>query len=142
MESELLENQHLILRVTDYGLKHQEFTLEEMYNQLSLNKSEREYVRNVLTQTTSVTTDNTNHIFVLFTEVAERGFTNVKMSTYTLVPNAFYNYVDYLEIKEARKSAEQAREQSSTAIWISVWALVATVALGFLQLLISMNVKL
>ncbi|MFN8336291.1 MAG: hypothetical protein U0U09_14265 [Cyclobacteriaceae bacterium] len=135
-------SQHLIIRVTQYGLSHQSFLLSDLYKDLNLTNEESKYVLNVLTQTQRPSTDNPNHILVLSKEVKnEFGNTVVNKSSYTLVPNAFYNYVDYLEIKEARKAADQAREQSSTAITIAIWSLIAAIAFGVVEIFLPHLMK-
>jgi hypothetical protein len=130
-------NDNLIIRVTEYGLKHPRFTLRDLQMDLKLNGDEHSFVENALTEKKRTFTDNPNHILV-----PVEGYTHspVQVGTivrnpdtkYSLLPNAFYNYVDFIEIREARKQANDAKKQSMIAIWISVIAIIVSVVVEFL----------
>lgn len=120
------EEKHLIIRVTKYALDNPNFKLTELQSELGLTDEEYYYVRNSLIESDSKQTDNPNHILVLYSENAEArniGNLDIAESYYALLPNAFYNYIDYLEIKEARKQAVEARKYAIIAIWVSAVAL-------------------
>jgi hypothetical protein len=132
-------NQHLIIRVTEYGLTHQRFALIDIKNDLKLNNAEFDYVLHTLTQLSKTFTDSPNHILVGADLVQHKISSNVdwKRSTYSLLPNAFYNYVDYLEIKEARKQSIEAKNQSNMALQVAVYSLLASILLGLFSVFLS-----
>jgi hypothetical protein len=122
-------NQNLIIRVTEYGMKNSNFKLSKLKIDLNLSDSEFDFVENALTEKSRPFTDNPNHLLVP-SDFKKSEFSNQLLSThnkYSLVPNAFYNYIDLLEIREARKQANIAKKQSMIAIWISVLAIIISV---------------
>jgi hypothetical protein len=124
---------NLIVRVTEYGLKCQRFKLTDLKRDLNLSVEDFNFVRDTLTQLNQKYTDNPNHILVgAELDYFNTTTVNVEKSTYSLLPTAFYNYVDYLEIKQARIQANEAKKQSMIAIRISVAAIIVTVVIEFL----------
>ncbi len=104
-----------------------------MKRDLNLSVEDFNFVRDTLTQLNQKYTDNPNHILVgAELDYFNTTTVNVEKSTYSLLPTAFYNYVDYLEIKQARIQANEAKKQSMIAIRISVAAIIVTVVIEFL----------
>jgi len=140
---ELKEEGNLILRVTEYGITNKQFSLIQLKQDLNLNLIDYQYVRNSLTSIGHRNSENPNHILVLSesaNKVNADGAYNYDFDLYSILPNAFYNYVDYLEIKEARKvadqsrkHAEQAQKSSDKAIKIALFAF----AIGLLQVVVE-----
>jgi hypothetical protein len=46
---------------------------------------------------------------------------------YALSYEAYFNYLDYLELVEARKTSEEAKKQSTLAIWIAIITLLCSI---------------
>jgi hypothetical protein len=130
---DLNESENLILKITEYALNRKRFTLNELVEDLSLDKEDTSFVANSLLAH-NTDTNNPNHLLTISKQEI------VNQSTvyyYSLVPTAFYNYVDYLEIKEARKHADEAKKQSMLALQITVYSILIAVILGLAQLLFS-----
>jgi len=132
-----LNSKHLALRITKYGLENQSFSISKLKQDLQLTDSEETFVLSALRSPTSHT-DNPNHIICVF-EITkpeslkkEEGGIILRMpyEKYTLTPTALYNYIDYLEIVEARKVANEAKKQSSIALQITVWSIIISTLFG------------
>ena len=138
----LKKERNLILRITKYAIKHKSFELDQLITDLKLGQDDSDFVKNSLVSKSS-TADNPNHILVvgntdILGTVKENstGGRNYSQSrkSYRLLPTAYYNYVDYLEIKEARKQANEAKKQASLAVQLTVWAIIISVLLGLGQI--------
>lgn len=53
---------------------------------------------------------------------------------YTILPNAIVQYVDYLEIVEARKMASDANRNANMALMVTVYAVIISIILGLAQI--------
>lgn len=136
MQTNTKEAKHLILRVIEYAIEHQEFKLGDIEKDLKLNNKESDYLRSTLTETQAKKSDNPNHILVVMDQVIyERsGNTDSRSSTYTLVPQAYFNYVDHQEVVIARQAARDAANQASIAMRLAIYAIYLTLALGVWQI--------
>ncbi len=56
---------------------------------------------------------------------------------YILSFDAAFKYIDYLELKEARKTAKQANDNSIRAHTVAMWALGAATVVPFIILWID-----
>lgn len=138
----LKEETNLILRVTDYAIRNNSFPLTQLFSDLELDKNDKDFIENILISKSSRTTDNPNQILVVCGKAmaqAKRNETDElvvsdSMNLYRLLPNAFYNYVDYLEIKEARKQADEAKRQANTALKLTIFAIIISILLGLGQI--------
>ena len=148
---------NLILRISEYGLNHDRFTLTKLYQTLKLSEYEIKYVVNTLISDTSNETSNPNHILVTVDEIEYEPesellkYQNIGMGLtlkqpkqivsrlpyYSLTPTALFNYIDYLEIVEARKAAQQARTQAETATRLAIASILIGLVLGLGQIFIS-----
>ncbi len=129
---ELNEQSNIILRITEYGLNHKMFTLAEMKEALKLNDDDFNFIYNSLIAR-SVGGDNPNQILGLSKEYYDQtsGADNSR-NLYSLLPTGFYNYVDYLEIRESRKAAVEAKRLA----WIAIGV---TVVLTFVQIIVQLK---
>lgn len=122
------DDNHLIIRVTEYALEHDHFQLSEMFESLKLEQHDRQYVTDAMTNGIP-NTDNPNKILSLSrTVITPEG----QVYYYSLLPTGFYNYVDYLEIREARKA-------SSVALWLSILAIIISSIIGIMQIAYQSN---
>ena len=138
----LKEERNLIIRITEYAIEHNSFELTQLIADLNLGQEDSEFIKNSLVSK-SYTADNPNHILVVSNndilrtvkenETGGKNYSELR-KPYRLLPTAFYNYVDYLEIKEARKQADEAKKQASLALQLTVFAIVISVLLGLGQL--------
>ncbi|MFZ1806901.1 MAG: hypothetical protein WAU36_06765 [Cyclobacteriaceae bacterium] len=139
---ELKEEQNLILRVTKYALNKKQFLLGEMKEELDLSVEDYSFVISTMTKHEQGS-DSPNHIlaisdFVWFDHpTIDVSRVDTNKSKYSLLPNAFYNYVDYLEIKEARKHADEAKKQSMLAIQLTIFAIIISIVIGIGDLLLN-----
>lgn len=132
-------NQNLIIRVTEYGMKNSNFSLEQLRKDLNLDWKELQFVEHAMTERNKPSTDNPNHLLVPSEFQYSELSTNLlpHQNKYSLVPNAFYNYIDLLEIREARKQANIAKKQSMIAIWISVLAIIISVTVEIVLFILN-----
>lgn len=128
---ELVEQHNLILRITEYAVNRSSFIYTEMKDALGLNIDEDAFIQ-AYCITYSRETENPNHIFVQTNYSSSGGWMH---SRYRLLPTAFYNYVDYVEIKVARQQATDAKHQSSLALMVAVGSLVIGSFIGLLGII-------
>jgi hypothetical protein len=134
---DLKTEQHLTLKITEYGLTNQSFSISKLKHDLQLSDHEADFVLSALCSE-SQSTNNPNHILCVYERTKTRSSTNeggginlhLPYNLYTLTPTAFYNYVDYLEIKEARKVANEAKQQSILALQITVYSIIIATLFG------------
>jgi hypothetical protein len=139
---DLLEESSLILRITEYALNRKTFSLLQLKEDLLLNNEDFQFISRTLTSK-SMISDNPNQILVLVKRTEENIKRNAKYNSeivrdddfFSLLPTAFYNYVDYLEIKEARKHADEAKRQASLALNLTIYAIIISILFGMGQLL-------
>lgn len=138
---ELEEERNLILRVTKYALKNKKFRLDKLETDLKLDEYDFSFLKTTLTSH-SKSSENPNHILVAYNMAFHKTsiVPDQDKSEYSLLPNAYYNYVDYLEIiearkvaEESRKHAEQAQKSSDKAIKIAMWAFI----IAFFQIVVE-----
>jgi hypothetical protein len=132
------KERNLIIRVTEYAIEHDSFELSQLIKDLELGQDDARFLMGSLVSKSTIA-DNPNHILVVGNpdilrtvkenESGGKHYSELR-KPYRLLPTAFYNYVDYLEIKEARKQAVEAKQQASLAIQLTVYAIVISVLLG------------
>lgn len=115
---ELDEEQNLILRVTKYALKNKKFKLDKLKTDLKLDKYDFLFLKTALTSHTKGT-ENPNHILVAYNMVFYKDTIVQDECEYSLLPTAYFNYVDYLEVKEAKRSSRIALFVSLVALLIA-----------------------
>jgi len=132
---------NLILKITKYAINRNSFPLDQLITDLDLEKHDVEFVISNLVSKSN-NSSNPNHLLVvdsgiIATEVGNstggKNFSELRKS-YRLLPTAFYNYVDYLEIKEARKQANEAKKQATLALQMTVYAIAISILLGVSQM--------
>lgn len=139
-----IANRPLIFRVIEYGMKHQYFTLLELYRDLNLSENDRDYVWNVLTGNRTVASQY-DHILAVAKYNDSKGvFRDVAVEddTFALIPSTIFNYMDYLELVEARENAKQARETANKAHRTSIAAIIISIAIGLVQIAFELVDKL
>ncbi len=118
-----MEN-HLYIKIAKYALlKPEGFSPIELKSELNLNHWEERVVNKNFQNACDARnkTDNTlDTIFLIIDYINNDPQQNaVNTSKYILKYDAFFNYLDYLEFQEARKSSKQAIESAKTAINIA-----------------------
>ena len=151
---------NLTIRVIEYGMEHGSFMLEEMQNELVINTMpEIEYLRNILAAKTL--DPNPNNILGISEPKYywnNNQMISTKESKYSLLPTAYFSYVDHLEIITARENAEVARKNakeahdqsiiannqsreantySRKAVGLSMWALIVSGVIGVIQIILQ-----
>ncbi len=102
---------------------------------LSLTKTEIKYLQKLCSNSRG---DSPNDLLLLFMSKNKEGeqIIDQKEYIYRLAPNAIFQYLEYIELQEARKNAKQAKTYSITAIIIALLIGLAQVILNikFLQM--------
>ena len=124
---------HLIFRIVEYGLRQEYFTINQLAKDLNLrgDSNEVKYLTNTLVSRSNAS-DNINHLIVRVRIVQGEKEDDW---IYTLLPNAIIQYVDYLEITEARKMANDANRNSAAALSIAVVSILIGIVFGLWQFL-------
>ncbi len=129
-----MNERNLIYGIIEYGKEKNVFTIEELKSSLKLSDDDLTYVKHTLWHQRGITPSDPNHIIVTSSD-RFRTDTYAKMDEpCRLLPSALFQYNDYLEIIEARKSAQEAKRLSWYAIWISIGLGVVQIIIGYLQL--------
>jgi hypothetical protein len=136
---DLEEEKNLVIRITKFGLNKQKFTLNELYENLNTNQDDQTFIDVNLVRKRYSSSDSPNHIIGYAGSISGSQSDVSTNHYFSLLPNALYNYVDYLEIKVARTHAEEANKKSNIAIGVSIAALIASVVLGIIQILVSIK---
>lgn len=126
---------NLILKVSKYGAEHSIFVYTDMKDALQLTSSDDEFLRKTCIKFNGEVTSGPNHLLV---EVVVLHSNSFMSSSFRLLPTALYNYVDYMEIKEARRQAREAKFQSSLALMIAVGSLVIGSFIGLLGIIVQL----
>ena len=122
-----IEKKNLVFRIIEYGLKHPKFTVNALQKDLDLNKFEFLFLKNNLFSIGG--NQNPNHIIATerdYFKESQKHIANpldrIDLNDYDcrLLPTAIFSYVDWLEIKEARKSATTSKFLAILAIAISI----------------------
>lgn len=123
---------NLILKVIEYALSKDTFTLEEMEKDFKDYVGSWSYIRNTLVADNARQT-NPNHIIVISNpKYNGSNMPDPAISKYRLLPSAYFSYIDHLEVVEARKAAKSAKVLSWIAIGISL-------GLGVLQIYLELK---
>lgn len=132
------EQEHLALRIIGYASDKDEFFLNDMSIELKLSSSDRTFIHNNYVAINP--NINPNHIFrTVITNINPPSLIELEHHYLVrLLPTALFNYVDHLEVIEARKAATVAKQQSAKAIKISIWSLIVASILGFVQIVIEL----
>jgi hypothetical protein len=62
------------------------------------------------------------------------GFNPKDKTKFYMLTDSYYRHLEYLELVDARKNAEDAKRQSMIAIGLTLLALVASIIIGILEL--------
>jgi len=120
-----LKEQNLVLRIIQYSINKDSLTMRELIRDLKLDEFNQRYVQLFLLGTHNGM--NSNHILGEVVRDVFQGtaIVNHLDYRYKLLPSAVFQYVDYLEIKEARKNARQAFILSVIAILLALWQVLS-----------------
>lgn len=80
-----------------------------------------------------------NHLLAFANRPLTNRNADFREDEYQLVPTALFSYVDYLEIKEARRHATEAKVQASRAFKIAVWSLIVSSILGVIGIIVQIS---
>ena len=145
-----MEHSNIILRITEYGIKHKSFTMMKMIEELAIPLSDLSFLDTLTSKEPK--SDNPQHVIVFVhanlknTERHAKALLNPYANPncvyqgqdddyYAILPTAFYNYVDYIEIKEAKKHADEAKKQSSLALSLTQYAFIIPILFGLMEIL-------
>lgn len=127
---------NLVLRIIDFGKDHQFLYFKHLKKELLLTPQEENLCINTFIHFPRIKDEiNTNHIMqCIEMPLLDSSTINYDECLLTLLPTAIFQYIDYIEIKEARKSAQEAKRLSWYAIWISIFLGAIQIIIGYLQL--------
>ncbi|MFA5985886.1 MAG: hypothetical protein WC819_00885 [Parcubacteria group bacterium] len=116
------EEKNLYIRISEFGYKNPDgFTQEELEKNLDLNDWEKKIVNKQISDTLNggqfVHTDREGHGGML--PVRNTMFLNIENDKFILNHDAFFNYIDYREFREALRSSKTAKNMALFAIVIS-----------------------
>lgn len=129
------DQQNLIFRVIEYGLQKDVFTLNNLKEDLKLDELTFQFVFNNLFTVNDQ--QSTNHLIASVYSITPlknyppHGYYSLQAR---LLPNAIFQYIDYLEIKAARQAAIESRKLAWIAIWFSSIIGLGSLIVGLLQL--------
>jgi hypothetical protein len=134
------EEKELVMRIIKYVKTHHRATLTQIKEALELDQTDYNFMAMVLVKRINQR-DNPNHILAFANRPDSNNGEDYREDEYQLVPTAVFSYVDYLEIKEARAQAAEAKNLSLLAIQIAVWSLILSSFIGlfgiFVQIVLS-----
>ncbi len=142
------KRQHdLTIRIIEYGLEHQIFEFEQMLKDLKIDGGdELKCIRFVLAQNTQEPTPNNIIGIVTYSDIDSPSTIDQYTATFTLLPTAYFSYIDLQEIQLARENSEEARrnailanKQSLRAIWISILAMLLSTGIGLIQIWLTLK---
>jgi len=122
-----IEKKNLVFKIIEYGLKKERFTMNQLMTDLKLDEGELDFVYRNLYKDIASNSTSSNHI-IAGMNLSAIGNTNPPCA---LLPTAIFQYVDWLEIKEARKAATKAKYLSWIAIGITLFIGVIQSYLAF-----------
>lgn len=118
-----MDNKNLVYRIIEYGIDKKSFSMLQMKEDLKLTDDDQNYILTIWLRG-GTADSNPNHIIVSYQSDKDC----------RILPAAVFHYNDYLEIVEARKSAQHAKKLSWYAIWISSCLAVIQIVIGYFQL--------
>lgn len=73
----------------------------------------------------------------MFSSDLERITTIVKKATFIIKYDAFFNYIDYLELQKAIENSNEANKHAEEAKNLALWAIWMAVIVGIIQIIID-----
>lgn len=127
------EEDSIHLRAVKYGYLHPNgFSYKAIAHHYSKRPAEWEVVKEFLHVAQNNKDAGLNHTtpYVLLHRYA----TSIEESVFVLSYEAFFNYLDYLELQQARKSAQDANFYARVAIGIATLAFIVSVIFSIWQI--------
>jgi hypothetical protein len=119
---------HLIYRIIRYGLNNESFTLTKLFKDLNLTEQEQEFVRYHFLKDSH--NEKPNHIIAYHEPFSMEGSISLSKKLISVLPNAVFQFNDYLEIKAAREAAKESKRLAWVAIGLSL-------VVGIIQIAVS-----
>ncbi len=136
--SDINEN-NLYIRVMKFWEEHPEwFTFRQLQSELNFTSNERkiieEYISNALMSWRNLwwnmwTQPVYDSIFVL----VDRNDNSTENALIILKYDAYFNYIDYLELQKAIENSREANEHAKWAKNLALWAIWFAIITGILQ---------
>ncbi len=116
----------LVYRIIDFGLniaKDNVIVKQELITRLQISDLEQNFIKQVLEVNDQAHEPiNQNHIMI---RVNTGGSSNDRDWQYRILPTALNSYHEYIELKEARRNAVDARKYSICAVILAALSLLA-----------------
>jgi hypothetical protein len=123
---------NLILKVIEYAINKETFTLEEFEADFKEYEEYMFYIKNTLFNYNFRESNPNQIITISYPEYIDPKSPSINRlkSKYRLLPSAYFSYIDHLEVIEARNAAKEAKRLSWIAILISI-------GIGLIQIIIE-----
>lgn len=138
----------LTIKIIEYSLNKDSLTIDELTKDLNLSKLDVTFVKANMIATHDNNSNPSHILGAIFAPRRIGGEIDYTKSTFRLLPSAYFSFVDHLEVVEARRNAEFAKENSIIAnthalkaVNISRWSLVAAIVLGIVQIVLQLIVS-
>lgn len=121
--------EHFLIRSLEWASERTEgFTYNDFINSVSLIGWEK----TVIEKHFKFARENTQRKIVpTYPEITETIFYHIQDDRYTLTTEALFKYIDYAELKIARLNATEAKRHATTAIRVSMSALIVSLLVPF-----------
>lgn len=141
---------HLYIKVSEFNYAHPEwFSPNELSASINFSNWEikilKQHFSNAFhsSRNTAISTLETI-FFVVEPRSAMQDWDAINNSKFTLKSEAFFNYLDYLELQEARKISQQAIRSSAEAtqlaqksIFYAKWALILSIVFSICWIIVQ-----
>ena len=128
--------QNLYIRLLEFGLNQPNgFSHEELETHLNLNEWEKKIVNKFIELAlntgrpvpgpTGYIPDSENTIFVLISNDHPIG------ARFILSHNAFFSYLDYLELQSAKETSNSANRNAKLALWAVFFTTLISIVISF-----------
>lgn len=133
---------HLLIQVIKYGLKNNQFTVLQLFEDLKIDPAFHVYIKNMIVP--DFGRANENHVMYI---IEPRTNPNIRDSMShsidhgicVLLPTAIKYYVEHQEIQMATQSAHEAKSQAAWANGFAVAALIVSALVGGVQIYLQLK---
>ena len=149
----MINENNLYIRISEFGNRYPlGFTFEEITKDLQVNEDSWEakiisdYMHNALrsgrldrVMPRNVDVVNPSFDTMFFVILKAGNEDNVNGHKYILKYDSFFNYIDYLELKEAYASSKSAKKGAKNALLISASLAIASIVVSIVSIVIQVK---
>lgn len=125
-----MDNKNFMIRVLEWATKQESFNFQQLCESVEPNEKEKEQLKRLI-----------HHKSLLFQNHVSF-YSSVDKADIELFASAedHFRYLEYVELKEARQSAEDANRKSLIAIWIAVISMLGSIGFSIASMVSELNV--